>query len=86
METLYTGINPHNYCVLQSQEFDIFPVDGWDSLLVVVDQGLTKGVILLSYAKTITAEQVATLLLDNLYKQFGLPDKIISNQGPQFAS
>ena len=32
------------------------------------------------------AEQVATLLLDNLYKQFGLPNKIISDQGPQFTS
>ena len=32
------------------------------------------------------AEQVATLLLDNLYKWFGLPDKIISNWGPQFTS
>ena len=61
-------------------------VDRWDSLLVVVDQGLMKGVILLPCTKTITAEQVATLLLDNLYKQFGLLDKIISDQGPQFTS
>ena len=34
----------------------------------------------------ITAEQVATLLLDNLYKRFGLLNKIISDWGPQFAS
>ena len=34
----------------------------------------------------ITAEQVATLLLDNLYKRFGLPNKIISDWRPQFAS
>ena len=65
---------------------DLPVVDGWDSLLVVVDQGLTKGVILLHCAKTITAEQVATLLLDNFYKRFGLPDKIISDWGPQFTS
>ena len=61
-------------------------VNGLDSLLVIVDQGLTKGVILIPCSKTIMAEQVATLLMDNLYKRFGLPNKIISDQGPQFAS
>ena len=44
--------------------------DSFDSIFVVVDHGLTKGVILLSCNKTITAEQVANLLLENLYKQF----------------
>ena len=59
---------------------------GFDSILVMVDCGLTKGVILLPCNKMITAEQVANLLLENLYKQFGLPDEIISDQGPQFAA
>src|SRR5271155_4638518 len=65
---------------------DLPSIKNFDSILVVVDQGLTKGVILLPCAKTITSEQVGTLLLDNLYKRFGLPDKIISDRGPQFAS
>src|SRR5271163_3338799 len=65
---------------------DLPPVKNFNSILVVVDQGLTKGVILLPCAKTITSKQVGTLPLDNLYKRFGLPDKIISDQGPQFAS
>ena len=47
---------------------DLPMVNELDSLLVIVDQGLTKGVILLPCSKTIMAEQVATLLLDNLYK------------------
>ena len=47
---------------------NLLMVDGLDSLLVIVDQGLTKGIILIPCSKTITAEQVATLLLDNLYK------------------
>ena len=76
---------PFAYCSMDMIT-DLPIVDGWDSLLVMVDQGLTKGVILLPCIKTIMAEQVATLLLDNLYKWFGLPDRIISNQGPQFAS
>jgi hypothetical protein len=65
---------------------DLPPTNGYDSILVVVDQGLTKGVILLPTNKTVTAEGVARLLLENLYKRFGLPDKIISDRGPQFAS
>ena len=58
---------------------DLPAVNGLDSLLVIVNQGLTKGVILIPCSKTVTAEQVAILLMDNLYKQFGLPNKIISN-------
>ena len=65
---------------------DLPPVEGFDSLLVMVDQGLTKGVILTPCKKTITAEETGRLLLENLYKRFGLPDKIISDRGPQFAS
>ena len=65
---------------------DLPPVDRFDSILVMVDQGLTKGVILTPCKKTITVEETGRLLLENLYKRFGLPDKIISNQGPQFAS
>jgi len=65
---------------------DLLPVDGFDSILVVVDQGLTKGVILIPCNKTIMSEQTGNLLLENLYKRFGLPDKIISDRGPQFAA
>ena len=65
---------------------DLPPADGYDSILVVVDQGLMKGVILIPCTKTITAEETGRLLLENLYKRFGLPDKIISDRGPQFAS
>ena len=59
---------------------------GFNSILVMVDHGLTKGVILLPCNKTITVEQVAELLLEHLYKRFGLPDEFISDRGPQFAA
>jgi hypothetical protein len=65
---------------------DLPLADGHDSILVVVDQGLSKGVILIPCNKTITSQDTARLLLENLYKRFGLPDKIISDRGPQFAS
>ena len=57
----------------------------FDSILVV-DCSLMKGVILIPCNKTITAEKVVKLLLENLYKQFGLPGKFISDRGPQFAA
>ena len=65
---------------------DLPLVNGLDSILVVVDQGLSKGVILLPCSKTLTADGAGQLLLDNLYKRFGLPDSIISDRGPQFAA
>ena len=59
---------------------------GFDSLLVVVDHRLTKGVILCPTKKTITAKGISTLFFHKVYLRFGLYDKIISDQGPQFAS
>src|SRR5271168_3864925 len=65
---------------------DLPPVDNYNSILVVVDRGLTKGVILIPTSKTLTADEAGQLLLDNLYKRFGLPDEILSDRGPQFAA
>ena len=65
---------------------DLSILNGFDSILAMVDQGLTKGVILVPCNKTLTADQCAKLLLDNVYKRFGLMDKIISDRGPQFAA
>jgi len=65
---------------------DLPPVNGFDSILVVVDRGLSKGIILCPCAKTITWEGTATLLRDNLFKRFGLPDNMISDRDPRFAA
>jgi Integrase zinc binding domain len=65
---------------------DLPPVDDCDSILIVVDRGNTKGAILIPMAKTLTQEGAGQLLLDNLYKQFGLPDEMLSDRGPQFAA
>ena len=58
---------------------DLPLVKGHDSILVIIDQRLTKGMILIPCSKTIIAEKTAQLLLENLYKWFGLLDKIISD-------
>jgi hypothetical protein len=34
----------------------------------------------------LTQEEAGQLFLDNLYKQFGLPDEMLSDQGPQSAA
>ena len=54
--------------------------------MVIVDHSLTKGVILYPCTKTINMLGTANALLDTVYKQFGLPDSIISDRGPQFAA
>lgn len=58
----------------------------YDSILVVVDHGLTKGVILTPCKKTIKADGVADILLRKIYTRFGLPDKIISDRDPRFTA
>jgi transposase InsO family protein len=52
----------------------------------VLDRGNTKGAILIPTTKTLMQEGAGQLLLDNLYKLFGLSDEMLSDQGPQFAA
>ena len=58
----------------------------YDSVMVVVDHGLTKGVIYCPCTKNIDSEGIAQLFFTNVFPQFGLHSKVISNRGPQFAS
>jgi len=59
----------------------------FDSIMVVVDHGLTKGIILiLCTEKGLTTYETARLFIENVYKQFGLPDKVITDRGGQFDS
>src|ERR1700724_278478 len=60
--------------------------DGFDSLMVVVDHGSTKGVISIPCNKTIDTEQTALNYIEHVYKQFGLPTSFLSDRGPQFSS
>ena len=65
---------------------DLPEVRGMDSILVVVDHGLTKGVIIIPCSKTIDAARVGKLFFSHVFKRFGLHDFLISDQGPQFTS
>ena len=57
---------------------------GYDSVMVVVDHGLTKGVIYCPCTKNIDSEGIAQLFFTNVFPRFGLHSKIISDRGPQF--
>ena len=65
---------------------DLPPSEGFDSVMVMVDHGLTKGVILTPCQKTIDAAGIAQLFFNFVFKRFGLHDTLISDHGPQFAS
>ena len=65
---------------------DLPPLNGHDSLIVMVNHGFMKGVILIPCSKTIDVAKVAKLFLHHVFKQFRLHDSLISNRGPQFVS
>ena len=65
---------------------DLPEVRGKDSILVMVDHGLTKGVIIIPCSKTVDAMGIAKLFFSHVFKRFGLHDSLISDRGPQFAS
>jgi hypothetical protein len=59
---------------------------GFDSVMVVVDHGLTKGVIISPCHENIDAAGVACLFFRTVFTRFGLHDRCISDRGLQFAS
>jgi len=55
----------------------------YDSILVVVNR-LTKMVYFIPTTEKMSAEGLARLFRDNVWKLYGLPKSIISDRGPQF--
>ena len=58
---------------------------GYDSILVVVDR-LTKMVHFVPTMEKTSAEGLARLFRDNVWKLHSLPESIILDQGPQFVA
>jgi hypothetical protein len=65
---------------------DLPESEGFDSIMVVVDQNTTKGVIFIPTNKMVSMAEAACLYYEKVYTQFGLPDKIISDRDTCFAS
>jgi len=57
----------------------------YDLILVVVDR-LMKMVYFIPTTEKTSAEGLARLFRDNVWKLHGLPESIISDRGPQFAA
>ena len=60
--------------------------DGYDTLLVVLDHGPSKGAVLVLTVKTVTAIGMAELLKDNVFRRYRLPKSLISDRDSRFAS
>ena len=58
---------------------------GFDAICVFVDR-LTKQLHLPPFHTTISAEGLAELFCDRVFRYHGLPESIVSGRGPQFAS
>ena len=59
---------------------------GFNSVMVMVDHGLTKEVIYCPCTKNIDAAGVTQLFFTHVFPQFGLHSKVILDRGPQFSS
>ena len=58
---------------------------GHDSIMVVVDS-VTKRAHFISTVTTISAAGAAHLFLNHVWKHHGLPQKVVSDRGPQFVA
>jgi hypothetical protein len=56
-----------------------------NAILTIVDHGCSRAVFL-PCSDTITGPGIAQLYLDNVYRWFGLPSKVISDRDPRFTS
>jgi hypothetical protein len=60
--------------------------DNHNAILTIVDHGCLRGAIFLPCFTTITGAGIAQLYLEHVFQWFGLPQKSISDQDPQFTS
>ena len=65
---------------------DLSESNRYNALYVAVDHDLIKAIVLIPCTKIIDAISTTKLYHDNIYRRFGLPNRIISDKGPQFLS
>ena len=70
-----------------TMDFKSMPKDekGFDTVFVVIDR-LSKQPISTPCFKTTTAEDMARMFIDRVYRYYGPPQTIVSDRGPQFVS
>ena len=57
----------------------------YDTILVIVDW-FTKYILYIATKKTLTTSAFASLVLDYIFRPFGLPSSIVSDRGSLFTS
>ena len=58
----------------------------YDSILTITDHDCTKAALFIPCREEITAEGVAHLFITRVFKNYGLPSKVISDRDPRFTS
>ena len=58
---------------------------GYDAIMVVVDR-FTKYIIAVPTTGEISSMGTTKLFRDSVWKQFGIPRKVVNNRGPQFTA
>jgi len=59
--------------------------NGMDAIVVIVDR-FTKIIRLKTTTTNISSEEIVKIYQDDIWKLHGIPKKVLSNRGPQFAS
>jgi len=62
------------------------PIKGNNAILTIVDQACSRTAIFLVYHMTIMGPGITQLYMDHMFRWFGLPNKMISDQDPRFTS
>jgi transposase InsO family protein len=84
-------LHPHE---IPSQPWEHISIDlitglpesnGFNAILVIVDR-FSKMILLVAIRDTLTSFQTAEIYRDHVWSKHGLPKKIISDRGPQFAA
>ena len=55
-------------------------------MILVIKDYFTKSIIICPTQQELTAHGAATILLEHVYANYGLPEKVVSNHGGQFIS
>jgi Integrase zinc binding domain len=59
---------------------------GYDAILTIVDHGCSRAATFVPCSTTVTGPEIAQMYLDNVYRWFGLPKKVITDRDPRFTS
>jgi len=87
---LYGITVPENALPFQQIAMDLImglPLrNGKDAILTIVDHRCSQATIFLPCSTNITGPGIVQLYLENVYRWFGLPKKMISDCNPRFTS